>query len=179
MYLPFRGGESEIAMSRWGKIHSYLNITWTGFRQWIVAQAQDAVVVGVLWLIGLLIIDVPLAPVWAFLGALFQLVPNIGTILALIGPAFSAALGGGWMQMVYVLILYGIIVIVDGFVLQPLLLKRAAKVPVWASIVMPIFLGLLFNIWGILLAPPLLAIFYTFREKNKKKELHSSKKTPQ
>ena len=148
-------------------ILEHLTVTWTGLKRWLLAQTQDAVVVGVLWLVGLLIIGVPLAPLWAFLGALLQFVPHLGTVLSLIGPAADAALNGGWKQMIYVLILYAIIVTVDGIVLQPVLMKRTAKVPIWASIFMPILLGLLFQFWGLLLAPPLLAIFYTYRERRK------------
>ena len=145
------------------EILDHLNITWTGLKQWMVAQMKDAVLVGILWLIGLLIIGIPLAPLWAFLGGLFQLVPILGTILALIGPVFSAALSGNWMQIVYVFILYAVIVVIDGFVLQPILMKHTARVPVWASILVPLLLGLIFNVWGIILAPPLLAIIYTYR----------------
>ena len=145
------------------EILDHLNITWTGLKQWMVAQMKDAVLVGILWLIGLLIIGIPLAPLWAFLGGLFQLVPILGTILALIGPVFSAAVSGNWMHIVYVFILYAVIVVIDGFGLQPILMKHTARVPVWASILVPLLLGLIFNVWGIILAPPLLAIIYTYR----------------
>ena len=152
-------------------ILEHLNITWTAFKRWMLAQMQDAILIGILWLLGLWILHVPLAPVWAFLGALFQLVPHLGTVLALIGPAVSAALSGGWLQMVYVLILYAGIVILDGIVLQPVLMKRTAKVPIWASLLTPLGLGLLFNIWGLLLAPPLLAVICAYRE-NQKRKIH-------
>ncbi|NLT68681.1 MAG: AI-2E family transporter, partial [Acidobacteria bacterium] len=55
----------------------------------------------------------------------------------------------------------------DGIVFQPLLMKRNAKVPLWASILVPLGAGLFFNVWGVLLAPPLLAVIYTFREKKR------------
>jgi predicted PurR-regulated permease PerM len=73
----------------------------------------------------------------------------------------------GWVGLIYVFILYAGIVVVDGFVLQPVLMKRTAKVPVWASILTPLLLGLIFNVWGFLLAPPLLAIVYAYRERRK------------
>jgi predicted PurR-regulated permease PerM len=38
------------------------------------------------------------------------------------------------------------------------------RVPIWASILVPIALGIIIPFWGILLAPPLLAIFYAFRK---------------
>lgn len=148
----------------------HLNITWTALKRWFFAQLQDALVVGIVWLIGLLIIGVPLAPLWAALSAVFQFVPHIGTVLSLIGPAFAAALDGGWMRLVHVLILYSVIVILDGMVFQPLLMKRTASVPIWASILIPLLAGLIFNVWGLLLAPPLLAVIYTYRERKKTAE---------
>jgi predicted PurR-regulated permease PerM len=153
---------------RGGKIREHARITWTALKRWLIAQLQDAALVGVLWLLGLLVIGVPPAPLWAALGMLFQFVPHIGTVLSLIGPAVVAAFSADTMKLIYVLILYAAIVALDGLVLQPILMKRSAKVPVWASIVMPLVLGILFNIWGLLLAPPLLAIVYTYRERRKK-----------
>jgi len=37
-------------------------------------------------------------------------------------------------------------------------------VPIWASILVPIVLGIVIPFWGVLLAPPLLAIVYAFRK---------------
>ncbi len=140
----------------------------TALRRWIVAQAQDALLVGILWYAGLWAIEVPLAPLWAVFGAFFQFIPHLGTLLALIGPAFAAGFFGTWTQLIYVLILYAGIVTVDGFLLQPVLMKRNAKVPVWASIFVPVLLGIFFNVWGVLLAPPLLAVFYAYRERKRR-----------
>ncbi len=51
----------------------------------------------------------------------------------------------------------------DGFLLQPYIMKRTAKVPVWASILAPIVLGMVIPFWGVLLAPPLLAVLYAYK----------------
>ncbi len=119
-----------------------------------------------MWLVGLWIIGVPLAPFWALLGGAFQFVPNFGPILSLIGPALALLLSDAdWMKFIYLLILYGIIAVTDGLFLQPYLYKRQAKIPIWASIVAPIVLGIIFPFWGVLLAPPALAIIYAFRAK--------------
>src|SRR5581483_11389812 len=102
-------------------------------------------------------------PLWGVLGGLFQFVPNFGPILAMIGPAIAGAASGGWMRFVYVLILYGCIAVLDGLALQPYLMRRTARVPLWASILAPIVLGFLIPFWGVLLAPPLLAVIYAYR----------------
>ena len=73
---------------------------------------------------------VPAAPLWALLGAVFQFVPQIGAVLGVIGPALTAMFKwGDWEHPLYVLMLYAVIAVVDGFLLQPYIMKRTAKVP--------------------------------------------------
>jgi len=146
------------------KLREHVSITGRALRHWLVAQLYDALAVSILWLIGLLVLGVPVAPLWALLAGIFQLVPVIGIMFGLIGPAAAALVSGGVLRMFYVLILYAIIVVADGFVLQPILMKRSARVPIWASIGAPLILGSLLNIWGVLLSVPLLAIIYAYRE---------------
>jgi predicted PurR-regulated permease PerM len=74
---------------------------------------------------------------------------------------------GGWERLLYVLILYAIIVVIDGLILQPYLMKRTNRVPIWASIVTPLVLGFFFSFWGVLASAPLLAIIYAFRNQKR------------
>jgi predicted PurR-regulated permease PerM len=145
------------------KILPHLRTTGTALKNWFIAQTYDALAVGALWLIGLLIIGVPWAPLWAFLGVLLQYIPNFGPVLTVVLAEFGALFTGSGMKMLYVLILYAVIVVVDGLVLQPYIMKRTARVPIWASLVVPIVMGFFFSFWGVLLAPPLLAVVYAFR----------------
>jgi predicted PurR-regulated permease PerM len=149
------------------KFRDHVATTGTAVKRWLVAQSYDALAVGALWLAGLLLLRVPGAPLWAILAAALQFIPNFGGLIALIGPSAAAALAGGFERLLYVLILYAVIVTVDGFVLQPLFLKRTARVPIWASILAPLILGLLFSFWGVLLAAPLLAVIYAYRERSR------------
>ena len=64
----------------------------------------------------------------------------------------------------YLLGLYAVIVVIDQLVLQPMLMKKATRVPIWASILVPIVLGIVIPFWGVLLAAPLLAVVYAFRK---------------
>lgn len=150
-------------------VGEHLRFTSGALKKWLVAQCQDSVIVGVLWLLGLYVIGVPWAGLWAGLATLLQFVPHLGPVLGLIGPALAAAIHwGDWEHPLYVLMLYAGIVMVDGFLLQPYLMKRNAKVPIWASIIGPILLGILIPFWGVLLAPPLLAVLYAYRERNRR-----------
>jgi predicted PurR-regulated permease PerM len=149
-------------------VREHARITGTALRNWLKAQIYDAVIVGLLWLTGLLLLSVPFAPVWALLGALFQFVPHIGTLLAVVGPAVTAAIDGGWESLLYTMILYGIIVVVDGLLLQPYLMRRTARVPIWASILTPLVLGTILSFWGVLLSVPLLTVIYAYRSRSQR-----------
>jgi predicted PurR-regulated permease PerM len=145
-------------------LEEHVRLTGGALKNWFIAQCQDSLAVGILWLVGLYVLKVPWAPLWAMLAAVLQFVPHLGAVLGMIGPVLAATFHwGDWEHPLYVLILYAVIVMVDGFLLQPYLMKRTAKVPMWASILAPIVLGILIPFWGVLLSPPLLAILYAYR----------------
>lgn len=148
------------------ELHPHLRTTGSALKNWFIATLQDAAAVGAMWLIGLLIIRVPLALVWAVIGGLCQFIPNFGPAIAVVGPALSTLFASNsdhLLHLAYVLMLYAIIAVVDAIFLQPYLMKRSNKVPVWASILAPIVLGIVIPFWGVLLAPPLLAVIYAFK----------------
>lgn len=143
---------------------SGLKTAGAALANWWRAVTLEGLCVAVLWLIGLLLLHVPLAPVWALIAGLMTLVPNFGGIIALCGPVFAVLLTGHDMyRLGFVLGLYALIVVLDQLLLQPMLMKRTTRVPIWASILVPIALGIVIPFWGVLLAPPLLAVFYAFR----------------
>ena len=142
----------------------HVRLTGNALKNWAIAQLQDSLAVGVLWLAGLYLLHVPLYPLWAILAALLQLIPHFGPILGLIGPLLAATITWrDWKHPLGVLALYAIIVVLDGLVLQPFIMRRTARVPIWASILAPIVLGIVWPFWGIFLAPPLLAIVYAYK----------------
>jgi len=53
-----------------------------------------------------------------------------------------------------------------------------AKVPMWASILAPIVMGFVIPFWGVLLAPPLLAVLYAYRARRSQGDAgHAPEKT--
>jgi predicted PurR-regulated permease PerM len=143
---------------------NHLRITASALKRWAIAQLQDSLAVGLLWLIGLWIIRVPWAPMWALLAAMLQVIPHFGPILGLLGPVLTGAIHWrDWQHPLYIVILYAVIVVVDGFLLQPYIMRRVARVPMWASILIPLVLGFVIPFWGFLLAPPLLAVVYAYK----------------
>lgn len=148
-------------------VSDHFRITGGALKNWFIAQLQDALAVVALWLIGMFIIRVPLWFVWAPLAFVFQFIPHFGPVLTLVGPAISALISGGFEKMLFVLILYAVVVVVDGLVFQPIIMRRTAKVPVWASVIVPLVMAFTLGFWGVLLAPPLLAVFYAYWNRRK------------
>jgi predicted PurR-regulated permease PerM len=148
----------------------HLRTTGGALKNWAIAQIQDSLAVGVLWLVGLYVLHVPFAPLWAALAAVLQIVPHLGSVLGLLGPVLAATITWrDWKHPLGVLILYACIAIVDALLLQPYIMKRTAKVPLWASILAPIVLGILWPFWGVLVAAPLLAVLYAYKTRYQKR----------
>jgi predicted PurR-regulated permease PerM len=157
---PGPPGPSQFA----SKSSVHLRTAGKALLNWWRAVTIQGLCVALLWLIGLLLLHVPLAPLWALIAGLMTLIPNFGGVIALLGPAFSILVSQPSMYRLCILLgIYAVIVVIDQLMLQPLIMKRVTRVPVWASILAPIVLGIVIPFWGILLAPPLLAIVYAFR----------------
>jgi predicted PurR-regulated permease PerM len=152
-------------------VSDHLRTTGGALKNWAIAQLQDSLAVGTLWWIGLRLLHVPLAPLWALLAALLQIIPHLGPLLGLIGPLLAAAISWkDWQHPLSVLVLYAVVAALDGLLLQPYIMRRTAKVPVWASIVAPIVLGIVWPFWGVLLAAPLLAVVYAYKARYDRKD---------
>lgn len=145
-------------------IDEHLRLTGSALKNWLIAQVEDSFIVGAMWYIGLRALGVPLAPLWAGLAAVLQFVPHLGPALGMVAPTITAAIHwSDWRHPLYVLMLYAGIVVVDTLALQPYIMKRTAKVPIWASILAPIVLAFVIPFWGVFLAPPLLAVIYAYK----------------
>jgi predicted PurR-regulated permease PerM len=164
------------------RVEEHFRLTGGALKRWLVAQLKDSAAVALLWLVGLMILQVPLAPLWAVLAFFLQFIPNMGAILTLAGPmielSIEGLLGGDWMKLIYLLIMYAVIAGIDGFVLQPYIMKRTAKVPVWASIVTPIVMGIFLGFWGVLLAAPLLTVVYAYKRRGEGTEVRKEFSQP-
>jgi predicted PurR-regulated permease PerM len=148
----------------------HAELTLGALRRWLIAQLYDSLIVGGLWLAALTALQVPLAPAWALVAAGMQFIPHLGPVLALFGPALTMLLMRASLERwFWFLGAYAVINLLDGLLLQPLLMRQQNRVPFWASLLTPIVLGVIFPFWGVLLAAPLLAVIYAYREDRRKK----------
>jgi len=123
---------------------------------WLLGQLVDMLVVGVLSGVGLLLLGVPLAFVLGVIAALANFVPYIGAIGGAI-PAILVALSLGWEKALHVALLYAVVQIFEGNVTGPLIQRRAINLPPALALVAQTTFGLIFGLFGVILATPLAA----------------------
>src|SRR6266702_7962861 len=122
MNLESRSGSASVSNRK--NLQTNLRTAGTALANWWRAVTLEGRCVGLLWLIGLLLLHVPLAAVWALIGGLMTLVPNFGGVIALCGPVFAVLVTGKDMyRLGLVLGLYALIVVIDQLLLQPMLMK--------------------------------------------------------
>ena len=124
--------------------------------RWILGQLVPMTVLGVATMIGLWLMHVPLAFTLGLFTGLMIFIPYIGAIVAGIPPALIALLQSP-MKMVLVLAFYIGVHCAEGYVLTPLVQRRAVRLPPVLTIVAQLFMWEIAGILGVVTATPLAA----------------------
>ena len=98
----------------------------------------------------------PLVFILALVAALTNFVPYIGAIAGAV-PAVLIALAMGWQQALSVALLYLGVQTFEGNVTAPLIQQRAIALPPALTLVAQTAFGLIFGLFGVVLATPLTA----------------------
>jgi predicted PurR-regulated permease PerM len=125
-------------------------------RGWLVGQFLDMLVVGALCGVGLWLLGMPLVFILAVIAAATNFVPYIGAIAGAV-PAVLIALSMGWQQALYVALLYTAVQTFEGNVTAPLIQQRSIALPPALTLVAQTAFGLVFGLFGVILATPITA----------------------
>ena len=113
----------------------------------------------VVWL-GLFFIGIPSAALWGVLAGLLRFIPYIGAILAVVAPlALAAAIDPGWTLLIYVVILFAIVEVVTGYVVEPLLYGHQTGLSPISVLVAAVFWTWLWGPIGLIISTPLTLCF--------------------
>ncbi len=123
---------------------------------WLLGQAVDMAVVGVLSYVGLALLGVPLALALAVLAGLFTFVPYFGPIVSAI-PAIIVAGTMGWEAVLWVIVIYLGCHAVEGYIVAPYVQRRTVELPPALTVFSMTILGALFGFLGLIVATPVLA----------------------
>lgn len=125
--------------------------------RWLIAQIITMFAVFLVTWIGLAIIGIQGAFILGIQAGLLAFIPTVG---ALIGGLIVvlASLASGWIAALSAAILFLGVHAMESYVLTPLIQRQALDIPPATLFAFQILLGVVFGIWGLALALPLMAV---------------------
>ncbi|HET6196082.1 MAG TPA: AI-2E family transporter, partial [Acetobacteraceae bacterium] len=123
----------------------------------LLVQAFTSTIVALATWLAFRALGVEQAAVWGLLAGVFNSIPYFGPVIVTGGTSLVAFLQFGTLRMA--LIVGGVSLLItslEGFLLTPWLTSRAARMNAVAIFVGLLFWGWVWNVWGMLLAVPLM-----------------------
>jgi predicted PurR-regulated permease PerM len=125
--------------------------------RWLIAQIITMFAVFVAIWIGLAIIGVQSSFILGIQAGLLAFIPTVGALLAgLI--VVLASLASGWVAAASAFALFLGVHAMESYILTPIIQRHALDIPPATLFAFQILLGVVFGIWGLALALPLMAI---------------------
>ena len=125
--------------------------------RWLIAQIIVMIAVGVVTWIGLAIIGIPGSFILGIQAGLLAFIPTLGAIIGGM-IVVLASIASGWIAALSALILFLGVHTMESYVLTPILQRQALDIPPATLFAFQILLGVVFGIWGLALALPLVAV---------------------
>ncbi len=125
--------------------------------RWLIAQIITMAAVFVVTWIGLSLIGIQSSFILGIQAGLLAFIPTIGALLAGV-IVVLASLASGWVAALSALILFLGVHALESYVLTPIIQRQALDIPPATLFAFQILLGVVFGIWGISLALPLMAV---------------------
>ena len=125
--------------------------------RWLIAQIITMAAVFLVTWIGLSVIGIQSSFILGIQAGLLAFIPTVGAILGgLI--VVLASLASGWVATLSAFILFLGVHALESYVLTPIIQRQALDIPPATLFAFQILLGVVFGIWGLALALPLMAI---------------------
>ncbi len=141
------------------QVADILNQTKSSIQSYMVGLLLEALVVAILNSAALLILGVKYAVLFGVLGALLNMVPYIGGLIAIILPVLmSLATGDGYTTPLLVIAAYTLIQFIDNNILVPRIVSSKVKINAMISIVVVLLGNALWGVPGMFLSVPFVAI---------------------
>lgn len=155
-------------------LDKYFERTNEIFFHFLSSQFLDAIIVGILTSIAMAILGVKYAVLLGFMIGLFNLIPYIGAIIAVVIATIITLLTGGISQAIWMLVIVTILQQIDANIINPKIVGDSLEISPILVILAVTVGGAYFGIIGMFLAVPIIAIlkvliedFIEYREQNK------------
>jgi predicted PurR-regulated permease PerM len=125
--------------------------------RWLIAQMITMAAVFFVTWIGLAIIGISASFILGIQAGLLTFIPTVGALVAgLI--VVLASFASGWVAAASAFVLFLGIHALESYILTPIIQRQALEIPPATLFAFQILLGVVFGIWGLALALPLMAI---------------------
>ena len=125
--------------------------------RWLIAQIITMFAVFLVTWIGLAIIGIQSSFILGIQAGLLAFIPTVGALLAGV-IVVLASLASGWVAAASALVLFLGVHALESYILTPIIQRQALDIPPATLFAFQILLGVVFGIWGLALALPLMAI---------------------
>ncbi len=157
-----KAAEAILKEKTYKNIDKYFNNSNEIFFKFIASQFLDAVVVGSLVTIAMTIMGIKYAPLLGFLIGLFNMIPYVGAIIAVVISAIITLITGGLSQAIWMLIVVIILQQIDANIINPRIVGQSLKISPLLVIFAITVGGAYFGILGMFLAVPIMAVLKIF-----------------
>ena len=141
--------------------------------RWLIAQILTMAAVFLVTWIGLALIGIQSSFILGIQAGLLAFIPTVGALLAgLI--VVLASLASGWVAAISAFVLFLGVHALESYVLTPIIQRQALDIPPATLFAFQILLGVVFGIWGLALALPLMAIVKVMIDYFKVEEIPSA-----
>ena len=159
----------------YNNLGKYFDRTNEIFFHFLSSQVLDAIIVGVITSIAMSIIGVKYSVLLGFMIGLFNLIPYIGAIIAVVIAGIITLLTGGVQQAIIMLVVVIILQQIDANVINPKIVGDSLEINPLLVILAVTIGGAYFGIIGMFLAVPVIAVlkvvvedFIEYRELKRK-----------
>jgi predicted PurR-regulated permease PerM len=133
------------------------DLNWQ-IQRFLLVRLVTAISVGVATWIALLLVGAPQAGLWGAFAGVFNSIPFFGPVIVSGGLAVVGLISGGMWRAVELAAIALVITSLEGWLITPPLLGRAARMNTVAVFLGLLLFGWMWGMWGTILALPMLAI---------------------
>ncbi len=140
-------------------VRNVLSETKNAIQSYMVGLLLEALIIGILNSTALFILGVQYAILLGVIGALLNILPYIGGIIAIILPVLIATVTkDGYSTQIGIIIAYSIIQFLDNHLIVPQIVSSQVKINALVSIIIVLLGGAIWGISGMFLSVPFIAV---------------------
>lgn len=151
-------GKAVLNSTAYNNIDKYFNRTNEIFFNFIASQLLDAIVVGIMTSIAMSLLGVKYAVLLGFMIGLFNMIPYVGAIIAVIIATIITFFTGGLTQAIWMVVIVTILQQIDANIINPKIVGNSLKINPLLVIFAITIGGAYFGMLGIFLSVPVVAV---------------------